>query len=227
MRIVKLTQSEFAALPEYSHSVPTGTTIGKRWKAKLRGENNWWMGEYVRELPILTCCRYHRCIAGVMDKEPCHQVRTREGVVYDPKHPELWHEEPNRQVEIGWHRIEVLPLVRRSTAEDDPKYSHDRSGWFINASRDRNSEVARFLKIDKVYCVGTYPCTEEVPKMMFVQPTGHLDERNNKVEYFVVEDELAIKGVIAILARKASLNELRNAQVEFEERMEELSRRVL
>lgn len=33
------------ALPEYSFSLPTGTTIGKRWRA-LRG-NRWWIGEYV------------------------------------------------------------------------------------------------------------------------------------------------------------------------------------
>lgn len=33
------------ALPEYSFSLPTGTTIGKRWRA-LRGAR-WWIGEYV------------------------------------------------------------------------------------------------------------------------------------------------------------------------------------
>ena len=49
---------EFATLPEYSLSVPTGTTIGKVWKAKERvpaaGERygwrfgaGWSLGEYV------------------------------------------------------------------------------------------------------------------------------------------------------------------------------------
>lgn len=66
MKIVELTQAEFDALPEYSCSLPTGTTIGTRWK---RNEDafapeprrsvayaeeriagvfpDWWMGQYV------------------------------------------------------------------------------------------------------------------------------------------------------------------------------------
>ncbi len=46
---VILTRQEFDDLPEYSCSIPTGTTIGKRWK---RGEpyvgvrTRWLMGEY-------------------------------------------------------------------------------------------------------------------------------------------------------------------------------------
>jgi len=47
--VVELSDAEFDALPEYSCSLPTGTTIGKRWK---RGEpygqpTRWLLGEYV------------------------------------------------------------------------------------------------------------------------------------------------------------------------------------
>jgi len=46
---VPLTQEEFDSLPEYSCTIPTGTTIGTRWK---RGEpyhepTAWHLGEYV------------------------------------------------------------------------------------------------------------------------------------------------------------------------------------
>lgn len=39
---------EFRELPEYSCTNPTGTTVGKIWKAKRCGE--WFLREYV-ELP--------------------------------------------------------------------------------------------------------------------------------------------------------------------------------
>lgn len=39
-----LTRQEFDELLEYSLSVPTGTTIGKRWKRKCT--DCWLMGEY-------------------------------------------------------------------------------------------------------------------------------------------------------------------------------------
>lgn len=64
---IELTRQEFQDLPEYSCSLPTGTTIGKRWKKNqdaYRGEHsvisaaeekitgipvNWWMGEYIED----------------------------------------------------------------------------------------------------------------------------------------------------------------------------------
>ncbi len=55
---LRLTPREFAALPEYSCSLPTGTTIGKRWKRldgshdhrfiAAGGKPRWMIGEYVR-----------------------------------------------------------------------------------------------------------------------------------------------------------------------------------
>lgn len=53
---VQLTQAEFDALPEYSCSLPTGTTTGKLWKRDLsfrdpyhmppHGRSGWMRGEY-------------------------------------------------------------------------------------------------------------------------------------------------------------------------------------
>ncbi len=69
-RYVRLTRHEFDRLGEYSCSLPTGTTAGKRWKrdanAYRRPETfhlhafdgtpepsfrgpDWWMGEYVED----------------------------------------------------------------------------------------------------------------------------------------------------------------------------------
>lgn len=45
IKITRLTEKEFEDLPEYSRSLPTGITIGKRWK---RNEDDlWYMGEYI------------------------------------------------------------------------------------------------------------------------------------------------------------------------------------
>lgn len=51
MKTISLSQKEFDALPEYSCTLPTGTTIGKRWK---RGwpyqepRTDWYLGEYAK-----------------------------------------------------------------------------------------------------------------------------------------------------------------------------------
>jgi hypothetical protein len=53
---VMVTRAEFEALPDYSCSYPTGTTVGKRWKRRVPYEiqtdppNTWWLGEYVASL---------------------------------------------------------------------------------------------------------------------------------------------------------------------------------
>ena len=56
--VLRLTPREFAALDEYSCSLPTGTTIGKRWKRldgshdqrflAAGGQPRWMVGEYTR-----------------------------------------------------------------------------------------------------------------------------------------------------------------------------------
>lgn len=61
LQVTEVTAQELADLPEYSCSIPTGTTIGKRWKKDLRAYDRnpvavteravlgpeWVMGEYV------------------------------------------------------------------------------------------------------------------------------------------------------------------------------------
>lgn len=49
---LRLTQEEFNELGEYSCSLPTGTTIGKRWKCRRpfeaeAADATWFIGEYV------------------------------------------------------------------------------------------------------------------------------------------------------------------------------------
>lgn len=43
--VLPLTRAEWDALLEYSFSLPTGTTPGKRWKRDL-GKEQWAVGEY-------------------------------------------------------------------------------------------------------------------------------------------------------------------------------------
>ena len=58
--VLRLTPRQFAELREYSGTLPTGTTIGKRWKRldgshdrafiKAGGKPRWMVGEYTREV---------------------------------------------------------------------------------------------------------------------------------------------------------------------------------
>lgn len=45
-----LTRAEFDALPEYSFSLPTGTTPGKAWK-KHKRDGTWMRGVYGKPFP--------------------------------------------------------------------------------------------------------------------------------------------------------------------------------
>ena len=56
-----VTKAVFNRLPEYSSSIPTGTTIGKQWKR--REGNNWYLGEYIpHEDPKLVGISWKRII---------------------------------------------------------------------------------------------------------------------------------------------------------------------
>jgi hypothetical protein len=52
-----MTTAEFDRLPEYSGSLPTGTTIGKRWKRNTNyyreswAAPKWFIGEYTELIP--------------------------------------------------------------------------------------------------------------------------------------------------------------------------------
>ncbi len=41
-----LSELEFHRLLTYNTTIPTGTTIGKRWKCRDTEEGGWFMGEY-------------------------------------------------------------------------------------------------------------------------------------------------------------------------------------
>lgn len=50
MEKITLSESEFNKLADYSCTLPTGTTLGKRWKCKKTyhdASQGWLMGEYV------------------------------------------------------------------------------------------------------------------------------------------------------------------------------------
>jgi hypothetical protein len=51
---VSITREELEALPEYSCSIPTGTTIGKRWRRDVafndpnpKASRDWMIAEYI------------------------------------------------------------------------------------------------------------------------------------------------------------------------------------
>lgn len=55
MKTIALSKQEFDALPEYSCTLPTGTTVGKRWKLGWpyhEPRTRWFLGEYAKsDLP--------------------------------------------------------------------------------------------------------------------------------------------------------------------------------
>lgn len=62
---MKMTSAQLKELPEYSMTLPTGTTIGKKWRAhrvpglapintpdcKTIFCGHWWQGQYARAIP--------------------------------------------------------------------------------------------------------------------------------------------------------------------------------
>ena len=65
MEEIRLTKNEFDQLPDYSLSVPTGRTIGKRWKRQHVDETmtlGWVMGEYTEHQDANTVGIYWRKI---------------------------------------------------------------------------------------------------------------------------------------------------------------------
>lgn len=52
MKTIRLTRSDFDKLPNYSCTLPTGTTIGKQWKRAVQRfheepTDEWVLGEYI------------------------------------------------------------------------------------------------------------------------------------------------------------------------------------
>ena len=107
-KFITLTGAQFDAINTREWGIPTGTTIGRQWKAPCK-DGSWNLATFTRKLPVPVCCRYHRYIVGVKDDRPCQAVRTAEGYVYDPQNPAEWErrtrEHANERVEIKWSKI--------------------------------------------------------------------------------------------------------------------------
>ena len=61
---VLMSRKELEALPEYSRSLPTSTTIGKKWRRRVPG-NGWLLGEYaVDPWPGMVAVHWSEIIVG-------------------------------------------------------------------------------------------------------------------------------------------------------------------
>jgi hypothetical protein len=85
VKTVELTRAEFDALPEYSCSLPSGTTIGKKWKCNDDA--------YAPE-PRRSIAHVEEQMADVFPEWWMGQY-----VALDPPHP--------NQVGIEWHKIRL------------------------------------------------------------------------------------------------------------------------
>lgn len=78
---LRLRLADFEKLPEYSASLPTGTTIGKRWRRldgahdpdflRAGGKPAWMIGQYTRD-KIISAYRDERLPGGVGDIDPAN-----------------------------------------------------------------------------------------------------------------------------------------------------------
>lgn len=76
---ITLTQKQFDDLPEYSCSIPTGTTIGKQWKKNIYAFTNfsdkvkrqkWFLCEYIKDDdPKMVGILYKQIVAVVRLKQ--------------------------------------------------------------------------------------------------------------------------------------------------------------
>lgn len=49
---IRMTRRAFEALPEYTTTIPTGTTPGKRWRRNVYWDGSeWWQGRYGKPFP--------------------------------------------------------------------------------------------------------------------------------------------------------------------------------
>lgn len=113
-----------------------------------------------------------------------------------------------------------------STPEDDALYLHDTTGWYVFSSRARHIEVAKYVGIPHVYCVGQYPGKIDDPDVVFIQPSQARDPRNGKVAYLVVHNKEYAQHIANIMRRKAEPEEVRQVEQE-QEQMSELARKGL
>jgi hypothetical protein len=115
---------------------------------------------------------------------------------------------------------------RQPASEDDALCMNARTGWFIFSPCTRQAEVARYLGLPDVYCVGQYPGKVN-PKILFVQPSREVDPRNGKLKYVIVDEPEHVKAVADILRREYTPEERADGQREDAERMEMARRGLL
>jgi hypothetical protein len=102
----RLTASEFMALPEYSGSLPTGTTKGKRWKAQY-SSGRWYIGEYGGER-FVSAYGDEKHSKGVGDFDP-----------RNPKGPLINHQCRVRcVVDITWYKPIIIVTADASERQE-------------------------------------------------------------------------------------------------------------
>lgn len=82
METIVLTKSDFDELPEYSCSIPTGTTIGKRWKRNIyafdpsahdprtgNSIDDWYLCEYVQHTDPKLVGIIYKHIVGILKRK--------------------------------------------------------------------------------------------------------------------------------------------------------------
>ena len=110
--------------------------------------------------------------------------------------------------------------TQQSSPEFDERCFAANTGWFVWAPQSRNAEVAKYLRIPYVYCVGQYPGKTRDPEVVFIQPSRALDARTNKVNYLVVTDFVDICEIVDIMKRTYNEEEARTLDEELNRSME-------
>ena len=118
-------------------------------------------------------------------------------------------------------------FFRQSTPEDEPGYTHDFTGWYLNVVNSRNEEIARYLGLPSVYCVGQYPGKTKSPRVLFIQPTRSTDPKTKMLGYVVVENPTHIRKVLEIIKRRYTKEEQERRQAEDDILMDKARRKVL
>ena|SRR5208282_941938 len=110
--------------------------------------------------------------------------------------------------------------VQQSSEHYDERCFGDYTGWYIHSSLSRNAEIAKYLGINFVYCVGQYPGKTLSPDVVFIQHGRSIDPRTGKVAYLVVSEFEDICNVVDILKRAYDKQEIKEAEGELEHDME-------
>lgn len=141
---IRMTRRALNAMPEYSTSLPTGTTPGKRWRRDLwRDGTEWWQGRYGKPIP-----------------NPNEALRKRKGL--ETVTPIAWRRIIVQGDQPRWPRHEAV-LPRQV---DGPRYAQlgTEEGDLCLRSYDGSApclgklELRRDSDIGGCYCFICAPC---------------------------------------------------------------------